>query len=84
MNVMKLKAGELVAKRQEKVMEWYLIQEGSVVQKFGFSEITLISYHTKSFLSMNHGFKKKQRIPLKRDILCLDAACNFNNLQELS
>ena len=41
MNVMKLKAGELVAKRQEKVMEWYLIQEGSVVQKFGFSEITL-------------------------------------------
>lgn len=41
MNVMKLKVGELVAKRQEKVMEWYLIQEGSVVQKFGFSEITL-------------------------------------------
>ena len=41
MNVIKLKAGELVAKRQEKVMEWYLIQEGSVVQKFGFSEITL-------------------------------------------
>ena len=41
MNVIKLKAGELVAKRQEKVMEWYLIQEGSVVQKFGFSEISL-------------------------------------------
>ena len=41
MNVIKLKAGELVAKRQEKVMEWYLIQEGAVVQKFGFSEITL-------------------------------------------
>ena len=30
MNVIKLKAGELVAKRQEKVMEWYLMWYGSL------------------------------------------------------
>lgn len=41
MNVIKLNAGAVLAKRQDKVMEWYLIQEGTVVQKFGFSEIVL-------------------------------------------
>ncbi|MCM1283814.1 MAG: hypothetical protein NC180_08315 [Muribaculaceae bacterium] len=38
MNVIKVKAGETVAKRQDKVMGWYLIQEGSVVRQFEFAE----------------------------------------------
>ena len=38
MRVITVKAGEAVAKRQEKVMEWYLIQEGSVVRQFAFAE----------------------------------------------
>lgn len=41
MKVLNVKAGEQIAKRQTKVMEWYLIQEGAVVQKFGFAEINL-------------------------------------------
>lgn len=41
MNVLKVKAGELVAKRQEKVMEWYLLQEGSVVRQFAFAQSLL-------------------------------------------
>lgn len=38
MKVIKVKAGDAVAKRQEKVIEWYLIQEGSVVRQFAFAE----------------------------------------------
>ena len=38
MNVLKVKAGDLVAKRQDKVMEWYLIQEGMVVRQFAFAQ----------------------------------------------
>lgn len=41
MNVLKVKQGELVAKRQDKVMEWYLIQEGSVIRQFAFAEIVM-------------------------------------------
>lgn len=41
MNVMRVKKGEIVAKRQDKVMEWYLIQEGSVVRQFAFAEIEM-------------------------------------------
>lgn len=41
MRLAKVKKGDFVARRQSKVMEWYLIQEGSVVQKFGFAEIVL-------------------------------------------
>ena len=41
MRVWKVQKGELIAKRQDKVMEWYLIQEGSVGQLFAFEEITL-------------------------------------------
>ena len=38
MNVLKVNAGEAVVKRQDKVMEWYLIQEGSVVRQYAFAE----------------------------------------------
>lgn len=41
MRVWKVQKGELIAKRQDKVMEWYLIQEGSVGQLFAYEEITL-------------------------------------------
>ena len=41
MNVLKVKAGELVAKRQDKVLEWYLLQEGAVVRQFLFSQSVL-------------------------------------------
>ena len=41
MRIQKVKAGQLVAKRQEKVMEWYLVQEGKVIQNFGLAQIEL-------------------------------------------
>ncbi len=41
MKVLKVKAGETVARRQEKVMEWYLIQEGTVVRRIAFAESML-------------------------------------------
>jgi hypothetical protein len=41
MKVWKVKQGEVIAKCGDKVMEWYLIQEGSVAQKFAFAEIVL-------------------------------------------
>lgn len=41
MQVIKIKKGEPVAKRQEKVMEWYLIQTGSVTRYYNFAELTL-------------------------------------------
>jgi hypothetical protein len=41
MKVWKVKQGEVIAKCGDKVMEWYLIQEGSVAQKFAFEEIVL-------------------------------------------
>lgn len=41
MKVLRVKQGEIVAKRQDKVMEWYLIQEGSVTRQFVFAEIEM-------------------------------------------
>jgi hypothetical protein len=41
MKVWKVKQGEMIAKRQDKVMEWYLIQEGSVAQRIASEEIIL-------------------------------------------
>ena len=41
MKVLNVRAGEIVARKQEKVMEWYLIQEGSVVRQFSFAETVM-------------------------------------------
>ncbi|MDE7312813.1 MAG: cyclic nucleotide-binding domain-containing protein [Eubacterium sp.] len=41
MEVIKIQKGKRIAKRKDKVKEWYLIQSGSVIQKFGFAEIVL-------------------------------------------
>lgn len=41
MKVLRVKQGEIVAKRQDKVMEWYLIQEGAVIRQFAFAEIEM-------------------------------------------
>ncbi len=41
MEILKIPAKEVIAKRKDNVREWYLIQEGTVVQKFDFAEVTL-------------------------------------------
>lgn len=41
MQIVKAKQGDLVARRQDKVMEWYLIQTGSVTRHYNFAEITM-------------------------------------------
>lgn len=41
MNTLKFKKGEIVAKKQDKVTEWYLIQEGTVVRYYKFSDIAM-------------------------------------------
>ena len=41
MEILKISAGEIIAKRKDSVREWYLIQEGTVIQKFDFAEVTL-------------------------------------------
>lgn len=41
MNVINVRKGDLVAKRQDKIMEWYLIQIGSVTRHYNFAELTL-------------------------------------------
>lgn len=41
MEIIKVKREQIIAKKNDKVKYWYLIQEGSVLQKFGFSEIKL-------------------------------------------
>lgn len=41
MEVIKLQRGQVVARQKDKVKEWYLIQEGTVVQKLGFAEVPL-------------------------------------------
>lgn len=41
MQVVKVKRGDLVARRQDKVMEWYLIQIGSVTRHYNYAEITM-------------------------------------------
>ena len=41
MNVLKFKKGDIVAKKQDKVTEWYLIQEGTVVRSYQLSEVAM-------------------------------------------
>lgn len=41
MNAIKVPKGQRIAKQKDKVKGWFLIQEGSVIQKLGFAEITL-------------------------------------------
>ncbi len=41
MQVVNIEKGRPVAKRQEKVMEWYLIQTGSVKRHYNLAELTL-------------------------------------------
>lgn len=41
MEVLNVQANQFIAKRKDKVREWYLIQEGTVLQKFDFTEVVL-------------------------------------------
>lgn len=41
MEILKIQAKEVIAKRKDSVREWYLIQEGTVIQKFDFAEVAL-------------------------------------------
>lgn len=41
MEIIRVKKEQVIAGKKEKVKDWYLIQEGSVIQKFGFSELKL-------------------------------------------
>ncbi|MCM1498828.1 MAG: cyclic nucleotide-binding domain-containing protein [Clostridium sp.] len=41
MEIIKVQRDRIIAKKNDKVKYWYLVQEGVVVQRFGFSEITL-------------------------------------------
>lgn len=41
MELLKFQKGQTIVKRNDMVKHWYLIQEGSVAQRFEFSEITL-------------------------------------------
>lgn len=41
MRIKNLMAGEPLAKKQDKVTEWYLIQSGAIVQSFGHAQIVL-------------------------------------------
>lgn len=41
METIKLQRDQVIAKKNDKVKYWYLIQEGTVIQKFDFSEVRL-------------------------------------------
>ena len=41
MEIIKVQKGQMVAHKNEKVKYWYLVQEGTVLQKFEFSEVPL-------------------------------------------
>lgn len=41
MEIIKFQQGQVIAGKNDKVTYWYLVQEGSVIQKFDFSEIIL-------------------------------------------
>ena len=41
MEILKVQAKQLIAKKKDKVKEWYLVQEGTVIQKFDFAEVAL-------------------------------------------
>lgn len=41
MEILNLQSGQMIAKKNEKVNYWYLIQEGCIIQKFDFSQVKL-------------------------------------------
>lgn len=41
MEIIKVQRDQVIARKNDKVKYWYLIQEGSVIQKFDFSEVRL-------------------------------------------
>lgn len=41
MELVKVEKNQIIARKKDKVKDWYLIQEGTVIQKFGFSEVKL-------------------------------------------
>lgn len=41
MELIKVKGEQVIARKKDKVKEWYLIQDGTVIQRFGFSEVKL-------------------------------------------
>lgn len=41
MEIIKVQKEQVIARKNDKVKYWYLVQEGTVIQKFGFSEIKL-------------------------------------------
>ena len=41
MELVKVQKDQVIASKKDKVKDWYLIQEGTVIQKFGFSEVKL-------------------------------------------
>lgn len=41
MKVLQVKRGQVIARKKDKVKQWYLIQEGAVVQKYQFQKIVL-------------------------------------------
>ncbi len=41
MKVIKLESGQVIARKNDKVKYWYLVQEGTVIQKFDFSEVRM-------------------------------------------
>ena len=41
MQVVEVKEGDLVARRQDRVMEWYLVLSGSVTRHYNYAEITM-------------------------------------------
>lgn len=41
MEIRKIPANQLIARKKEKVKEWYLVQDGTVIQKFEFAEAAL-------------------------------------------
>lgn len=41
MKVIKVQSGQVIARKNDKVKYWYLVQEGTVIQKFDFSEVRL-------------------------------------------
>lgn len=50
MEVLKVQRGQAVAKKNDKVREWYFIQEGKVIQKYAFTEVTLEKNHIVGIL----------------------------------
>lgn len=41
MEVVRVQRGQVIARKNDKVKYWYLLQEGAVIQKFDFSEVRL-------------------------------------------